>query len=112
MSVSVTARPFLVAVLVVLWYISVPTVGYGQGATLIHACVDAKGNLRIVAPGTACSAKETRLTWPAEPTEPTTFYQRVSASQPLMDGTFATVVVLCDDPADTATGGGLVVISM
>jgi hypothetical protein len=93
-------------VLMGLWCLSAPPVISGQDTTLIYACVDARGNLRIVPPGTNCSAKETRLTWPANPAEPVTFYQRVPASQLVVDGAFTTVVAFCDDPADTATGGG------
>jgi hypothetical protein len=75
---------------------------------LIHACVDTKGGLRIVAPTTNCTSRETRLTWPAEPEDPpapVTFYQRVSPTQPVAQG-FATVIALCDAPEDVATGGG------
>jgi hypothetical protein len=109
MSTSITIRLFLVAVLVALWCISIPTVVNAQGEApqpLIHACVNSKGAVRIIAPGDACNAKETLVTWPAQLAEPVTFYQRASSSQPVMDGRFTMVVALCDDPADTATGGG------
>jgi hypothetical protein len=94
-----------VVLLMVVWSLSVPTVGSGQGTSLIYACVDAQGRPCIVPPGTSCGARETLLTWPATPAEPATFYQRASGSQPVVDGAFTTVVAFCDDPADTATGG-------
>jgi hypothetical protein len=80
MSRSVTTRWVLVAVLVVVWGLMLPTRGDAQDTPLIHACVDARGGLRIVAPETACSPKETRLTWPAEPSASpgVTFYQRTA----------------------------------
>jgi hypothetical protein len=59
-----------VVLLMVVWSLSVPTVGSAQGTSLISACVDQQGRLRIVAPGTSCGARETLLTWPAEPTTP------------------------------------------
>jgi hypothetical protein len=74
-----------------------------QSPTMIFACVDAQGRLRIIPQGTSCGAKETLLTWP---TTPTSFYEQISASQPMTDGSFSTAVALCDDPDDTATGGG------
>jgi hypothetical protein len=77
-----------------------------QSPTMIFACVDAKGRLQIIPQGTSCGAKETLLTWPATPTTPTSFYERISASQPMTDGSFSTAVAFCDDPDDTATGGG------
>ena len=94
-----------VVLLTVVWSLSVPTGGSGQGASLISACVDTQGLPRIVAPGTSCGARETLLTWPAAPTTPTTFYQRASVTQPVIEG-FATAIALCDDPDDIATGGG------
>jgi hypothetical protein len=98
----VTARWFLCAALVVVGGLTRPTMSADQSPTLIHACVDGKGAIRIVSSGTTCSAncsaKETRLTWPAAPAEPVTFYERVSASQPLMDATFTTVVALWGFP--------------
>jgi hypothetical protein len=75
MSVSVTARPFLVAVLVVSWCISSPMVGDAQGEALqplIHACVNSKGAMQIITLGDACQVKETLITWPAHPAEPVT----------------------------------------
>jgi hypothetical protein len=95
----------LFVLLMVVWSLSVPTVGSGQGTSLISACVDQQGRLRIITPGTSCGARETLLTWPAEPTTPTTFYPRVSVTQPVIQG-FATAIALCDDPDDIATGGG------
>jgi len=93
-------------VLMVVWGLSVPTVGYGQDASLIYACVDQQGRLTIIVPGGSCGARETLLTWPATPAEPATFYQRVSASQPVPRDLFVSAVALCDDPTDVATGGG------
>ena len=95
-----------VVLLMVVWSLSIPPVSSGQGTSLISACVDQQGRLRIIAPGTSCGARETLLTWPADPAESATFYQRTSASQPVVDGAFTTVVAFCDDSADTATGGG------
>jgi hypothetical protein len=95
----------LIVLLLVVWGLSVPPVGFGQGTSLISACVDQQGRLRIIAPGTSCGARETLLTWPAESTLPTTFYPRMSATQPVIQG-FATAMALCDDPEDIATGGG------
>jgi hypothetical protein len=93
------------AVLVVVCGLTLPTLGQAQDTSLIYACVDARGSLRIVAPETACSPKETRLTWPAEPSTPTTFYQRVSAPSPIVEG-ITTAIALCDAPEDVVTGGG------
>jgi hypothetical protein len=80
-------------------------VSHGQDTPLIHACVDARGSLRIVAPTTNCSAKETRLTWPAEPAAPVTWYQRVSPTLLVAQG-FVTALALCEAPDDVAMGGG------
>jgi hypothetical protein len=99
-------RRMLVVLLVVVWSLSVPIVGSGQDTSLIYACVDPQGRLTIIAPGGSCGARETLLTWPAAPTAPTMFYQRASQPQPVVEGTVAIAVAFCDDPADTAVGGG------
>jgi hypothetical protein len=100
---STTIRLLLVAVLVVLCSMSGAV--YGQSVPLIHACVDQQGRLTIIAPGGSCGNEETLLTWPAASAEPVTFYQRVSAPQPVAER-FATAIAPCDDPDDVATGGG------
>ena len=98
-------RSFLIFGFVVALSLSLPAVSLGQSPTLISACVNTKGALRIIATGGSCSNKETLLTWPATATAPLTFYQRVSAPQPVAQG-FVTALALCDNPADVATGGG------
>jgi hypothetical protein len=83
------------------------TAALSHAQALIYACVNSNnGALRIAAPGTTCGKRETLLTWPAAPTAPTTFYQRVSPTQPVFGSVFTTVIALCDAPADTAVGGG------
>jgi hypothetical protein len=55
----------VVSGMVSLWMLGNPALSEGQ--SLIHACVNNKGALRIVEPGSNCTAKEHLLTWPAEP---------------------------------------------
>ena len=62
-------RLMLVMLLMVVWSLSVATVGYGQDASLIYACVDAQGRLTIIPAGGSCDNRERLLTWPAAPTE-------------------------------------------
>jgi hypothetical protein len=96
-------RPILLMTLIAA-VVGTATLSHAQ--TLIYACVHrSNGAIRIVAPGTTCGTRETLLTWPSAPTAPTTFYQRMSAPQPVAQG-FVTALALCDDPADVATGGG------
>jgi hypothetical protein len=83
-----------------------------QSPTMIFACVDAQGRPRIIPQGTSCENRETLLTWPATPTTPTSFYEKFSVGQPMMDGSFSTAIALCDDPDDTATGGGHTIIGL
>jgi hypothetical protein len=91
----------------ILMAVVLGTAALSHAQALIYACVNSSsGALRIVAPGTTCGNKETLLTWPAAPTAPTTFYQRVSPAQPMFGSVFTTVIALCDAPADTAVGGG------
>ena len=71
---------------------------------MITACVNAKGTIRIIATGQKCAAKEHRITWPAKPTGGVSDHQR-SATAKLLNIPM-TVVVLCDAPGGTATGGG------
>jgi hypothetical protein len=96
-------RPILLMRLVAT-VVGTTTLSHAQ--TLIYACVNrSNGAIRIIAPGTTCGTRETLLIWPAEPTTPTTFYQRESVTQPVIEG-FATAIALCDDPGVVATGGG------
>jgi hypothetical protein len=94
-------------VLMVVSCLSLPVVSHAQDTPLIHACVDAQGRLRLVAPATACTAKETRATWPAEPgaVAASRYYYReqiFTASGGVPTGQ----ILLCDDAADTAIAGG------
>jgi hypothetical protein len=71
--------------------------------TLIYACVDTQGRLRVIAAGGSCGQRETLLTWPAEPGG-VTYYQRETTAtvgvQPFI------LVALCDSPEDVAISGG------
>jgi hypothetical protein len=94
MSIAAPIRSCVFAALVTAYGLGMPPLSYGQGTTLIHACVNSKGEIRIITPEGVCNARETRVTWPAQPAEP------------VIEGTFTAVVALCNDPADVATGGG------
>jgi hypothetical protein len=76
-----------------------------QTPTMIFACVDAQGRLTIIQEGGTCGARQTRISWPAAPTAPVTFYQQFSPTHPVAQG-FVTALALCDNPEDVATGGG------
>jgi hypothetical protein len=87
-----------------LWMLSTPAISEGQ--SLIHACVNELGTLRIVDPGSACTSKEHLLTWPAQPgTGTVTYYYRENRVA-VPPGSPRGVVAFCDDPEDTAVAGG------
>jgi hypothetical protein len=59
-------HPMVIAMIgsVGLWMLGIPTLSAGE--SLMPACVNHEGALRIGAPESDCQAKEHRLPWPAE----------------------------------------------
>ena len=102
MNTSRMRRRVLIALTIML--ASLSALATAQVPAMITACVQAKGTLRIIATGEKCTAKEYRTTWPTAPTGGVSYYQR-SVTVKLLHVPM-TVVVLCDAPGDTATGGG------
>ena len=102
MNTSSMSRRLLIALAIML--ASLSALAPAQVPSMITACVTAKGTIRLIATGQECTAKEHRITWPAEPTGGVSYYQR-SATAKLLNVPM-TVVVPCDAPGHTATGGG------
>jgi hypothetical protein len=98
-------KPTLTTAAILLLTLTLAGPAAAQSPTLIYACVDPQGRPTIIAPGGTCGTRDRLLTWPAAPTAPVTFYQRVSAPQPVAQA-FVTAIALCDAPEDVATGGG------
>jgi len=102
MNTSSTSRRLLIALTIML--VSLSALASAQVPSRVTACVSAKGTIRIIATGKECTAKEHLITWPTGSTAGVSYYQR-SATVKLLN-TPMTVVVPCDAPVDTATGGG------
>ena len=102
MNTSRMSRRLLIALAIML--ASLSALGTAQVPSIITACVHAKGTIRIIATGKECTATEYRITWPTAPTGAVSYYQR-SATAKLLNVPM-TVVVPCDAPGHTATGGG------
>ena len=82
----------------------------GHDANTIHACVDARGKIRIVSGSDDCKARETSLDWnkvgPQGLPGVTSFYTRDSSDETVPpSGGPVTATALCDS-GDAPTGGG------
>jgi hypothetical protein len=95
----------IMAAMVGAFVLGTPTMSAGQ--SLIHACVNNKGALRVVTSESACTSKEHALSWPAEPSPGlgTTYYYRDHIFT-VTPGFPVGGLVVCDDPADVAVRGG------